>query len=76
VAGGKYENIFGPGAEKIMYSFSGGCPRLICLLADRCLIAAFGKEVRPIPASFVERKSRELAEFRADSSVDKPELEV
>ncbi len=76
IAGGDYDDLFGPGVEKIMYSFSGGCPRLICLLADRCLVAAFGKEVRPIPASFIERKSRDLAEFRADSNAHKPELEV
>jgi general secretion pathway protein A len=76
IAGGDYDEIFGPGVEKIMYSYSLGCPRLISLLADRCLIAAFGKEIRPVPASFVERKSRELYEFRADVSQGKPELEI
>jgi general secretion pathway protein A len=76
VAGGDYDEIFGPGVEKIMFAYSLGCPRLICLLSDRCLIAAFGKEIRPIPASFVERKSRDLYEFRADIDPDKPELEI
>ncbi len=76
VAGGDYDEVFGPGVEKIMYSYSLGCPRLINLLADRSLIAAFGKEIRPIPASFVERKSRELFEFRAEVDQDKPELEI
>jgi hypothetical protein len=76
VAGGDYDEIFGPGVEKIMYAYSLGCPRLINLLADRCLIAAFGKEIRPIPASFVERKSRDLYEFRAEVNQDKPELEI
>ena len=36
----------------------------------------YPEEVRPIPASFVERKSRDLAEFRADVNADKPELET
>jgi len=76
VAGGKYDEIFGPGVDRIVYAFSAGCPRLMLVLADRCLVAAFAKGIRPVPASFVERKSRELSEFRAELDVEHPELEI
>jgi general secretion pathway protein A len=61
VAGGRYEDVFAPGAEKVFYEFSHGCPRLINLLADRTLLAAYGKGVRPVPAEWIERKARSMA---------------
>ena len=76
VAGGKYDEIFGPGVDRIAYAFSGGCPRLMLVLADRCLVSAFSQGIRPVPASLVERKSRELREFRADFDNGQPELEI
>jgi general secretion pathway protein A len=60
VAGGRYEDVFEPGVEKIFYEFSRGCPRLINLLADRTLLAAYGKGTRPIPATLVEAKARSM----------------
>jgi general secretion pathway protein A len=65
VAGGRYEGIFAPGADLAFAAFCSGCPRLINLLADRVLLAAYARRQRPISASFVERKARELAAARA-----------
>ena len=65
VAGGRYEEVFGPGVEKVFYEFSRGCPRLINLLADRVLLAAYGKSVRPVPAELVEKKARGMADSAA-----------
>jgi general secretion pathway protein A len=65
VAGGRYEEIFAPGADLAFAAFCSGCPRLINLLADRVLLAAYVRRQRPISAAFVERKARELVAARA-----------
>ena len=65
VAGGRYEEIFVPDADRAFAAFCCGCPRLINLLADRVLLAAYARRQRPISAAFVERKARELAAARA-----------
>lgn len=64
VAGGNYENVFGSGAESVFYAFSQGCPRLLCLLADRSLLTAYAKGLRPVPAELIEQKAKEMAEAR------------
>jgi hypothetical protein len=68
VAGGRYEELFGPGVEPIFYAFSRGIPRLLCLLADRVLLAAFAKQVRPVPASLVEAKAKEMEAVRSSAA--------
>ena len=60
VAGGQYSEIFLPGCESIFAGFSGGCPRLISLLADRVLLAAYSRELRPIDPEFVAKKARSM----------------
>jgi general secretion pathway protein A len=60
VAGGRLDEVFEPGVEKIFYEFSGGCPRLMNLLADRCLLAAYGKDLRPVPTRLVEAKAARM----------------
>ncbi len=67
VAGGGYEGMFAPGADVAFYAFSGGCPRLISLLADRVLLAAFSRQVKPIPPDMIETKAKEMAESRIDA---------
>ncbi len=62
VAGGQIESVFAPGFEEVFHDFSGGCPRLLNVLADRVLIAAFSQEVRPVPPGLIERKAKEMAE--------------
>jgi general secretion pathway protein A len=69
VAGGLYEEVFQPGVETPFFEFSGGCPRLMSLLADRVLLSAFGKEIRPIPPALVEEKAKAMAESRFAGAV-------
>jgi general secretion pathway protein A len=65
VAGGSYEEVFESGADLAFAAFCYGCPRLINLLADRVLLAAYARRQRPVSGAFVERKARELAAARA-----------
>ncbi len=65
VGGSQYAEVFQPGVESTFYWFSQGCPRLISLLADRVLLAAYAKQLRPIPSEFVEEKSKEMGATRA-----------
>jgi general secretion pathway protein A len=65
VAGGHYDEVFAPGVEPAFYAFSEGCPRLISLLADRVLLAAYAKQLRPIPPEFVEEKAKAMSATRA-----------
>jgi general secretion pathway protein A len=65
VAGGSYEDVFAPGAEPYFFAFSGGCPRLISLLADRVLLAAYSKSLRPIDPVFVEEKAKSMSGTRS-----------
>ena len=67
VAGGRFEDVFEPGVESIFFEFSDGCPRLMSLLADRVMLAAFGKQLRPVPTVLVERKAKEMAATRLPS---------
>jgi len=62
VAGGRIEEIFAPGVEEVFHAFSRGAPRLVNVLADRVLISAFGKGVRPVPVALVEAKAKSMAE--------------
>jgi general secretion pathway protein A len=66
VAGGQYENTFAPGSESTFFAFSGGCPRLVSLLADRVLLSAYGKQLRPVPPSLVESKAKEMDAARSE----------
>ena len=61
VAGGQYEQIFDAGCDTTFATFSRGRPRLINLLADRVLLAAYAKLLLPVPRDFVEEKAREMA---------------
>ncbi len=65
VAGGRYEEVFLPGVEPTFYWFSAGCPRLISLLADRVLLAAYSKGIKPISPEFVEAKAKSMGAIRA-----------
>lgn len=64
VAGGDFDEVFQPGVEQTFYWFSGGCPRLISLLADRVLLAAYSKGLRPIDPEFVEAKAKGMGATR------------
>jgi len=72
-AGGRFENVFAPGAEDIFLAFSGGAPRLLNVLADRVLISAFSKGVRPVPVALVEEKAKSMAETAGRGLHDGPD---
>lgn len=75
VAGGEYEEVFEPDLEPIFHEFSGGCPRLVSLLADRALLASYSKDLRPLPKWLVETKAKEMAAARRESSFGEFEQE-
>jgi len=64
VAGGRFEDVFEEGCEPAFFAFSHGCPRLISLLADRVLLAAYAKDARPVPLELVERKAKSMTTMR------------
>jgi general secretion pathway protein A len=70
VAGGRYDEIFASGVEQVFHAFSGGTPRLLCLLADRSLLAAYSRQVRPVPLALVEAKAKEMEEVRASQFLE------
>jgi general secretion pathway protein A len=70
VAGGNMDEVLKPGCEPTFYWFSGGCPRLISLLADRVLLAGYAKQIRPIPPEFVERKAKSMGVSRGAGLAD------
>jgi len=63
-AGGKYQDLFEAGLEEVFFAASIGCPRLISLLADRALLAAFAREVKPVSRAILESKARQIAAIR------------
>ena len=69
VAGGHFETVFQPGVEPTFFAFSGGCPRLISLLADRVLLSGYSKGLRPIDAAFVELKAKGMGAIRQSGLV-------
>ena len=65
VAGGRFEDVFEPGVEAAFQAFAAGVPRLLNVLADQALLAAFARGQRPASRLLVESKARELAAARA-----------
>ena len=72
IAGGRYEKIFPAGSESVFADFSKGCARLVNVLADAVLLAAFSKSQRPIPLALIEAKAKEMA-ARSRPSFGSPE---
>jgi general secretion pathway protein A len=64
VAGGVHREIFAEGSDAIFAAFSEGCPRLINLLADRALLSAYARKLRPVPLALLEAKAKELGELQ------------
>lgn len=61
VAGAEEKVRFTPKAVQKIYARSGGIPRLINVLCDRCLLAGYSLGRREIDASMVERAHREVS---------------
>jgi general secretion pathway protein A len=66
VAGGAYDDVFAPGVEPTFFGFSAGCPRLLSVLADRALLSAYARGVRPAPRALVEAKAKEIEATRVN----------
>jgi general secretion pathway protein A len=60
VAGGTYEEVFATGVEPLIHAFTGGYPRAISILVDRCLISGYARQQKPITAELIEEKGREV----------------
>jgi len=63
--------VFNDKAVKKLYEFSGGIPRLLNLLADRALLAAYGKQQAVVDAKEVQRAAAEILPLNQPSSVAK-----
>jgi general secretion pathway protein A len=59
-AGGRVESIFPPGCERHFIEFSNGCPRLVNVLADQVLLAAYAKQMRPVRPGLIEVVAKQL----------------
>ena len=59
-AGSSNETVFMPEAIEAVYTYSRGIPRVINLLCENALIAAYADQVRPIPATIIEDAARDL----------------
>lgn len=57
---GFHGTLFSPAAMRRVYRASGGVPRLINVLCERCLLGAYVSESRCIDTAIVKRASREL----------------
>lgn len=63
--------VFNDKAVKKLYELSGGIPRLLNLLADRALLAAYGKQQAVVDAKEVQRAAAEILPLNQASSVVK-----
>src|SRR5690606_12324225 len=62
VAGGQ-RSLFSGGAIRCLHRKSQGIPRLINLLAERCLIGAFAEQRSTVSASVVRRAAAEVLDI-------------
>ncbi|MCU7850926.1 MAG: AAA family ATPase [Candidatus Thiodiazotropha sp. (ex Monitilora ramsayi)] len=53
--------LFNPGALRALYRLTGGVPRLVNVLCNRAMMAAYGTDTRTINARLLRRVSNELA---------------
>ncbi|MDZ7621619.1 MAG: AAA family ATPase [Candidatus Competibacteraceae bacterium] len=54
------EELFTPGARRVVYRRSGGIPRLINVICDRALLGAYGQEARCVTARLARQAAREV----------------
>ncbi|KPK43004.1 MAG: hypothetical protein AMJ78_00075 [Omnitrophica WOR_2 bacterium SM23_29] len=61
IAGSNPERIqFTDGAQEIIYKFSGGTPRLVNILCDRCLLAGFVAKTNTIDDKITRNSMKEV----------------
>ena len=59
-AGGNGQVVFTPEAVELMYSYSGGIPRVLNSIADNCLLAGFARNLRSVDERVVEKVATHL----------------
>ena len=64
MAGGRYDDVFKLGAEQLFHAFSRGYPRTLNVLADRVLLAAYARKLRPVTLEFLSEQLESLARAR------------
>lgn len=57
---GACENVFLPGAERMVFSFSKGYPRLINILCDRAMVTGYIHDHRTIDRNIINECAREV----------------
>ena len=57
---GSEQDIFTPGAMHQIFSFSGGCPRLINIICDHALLTGYAKGKKTIDAGILKECTKEL----------------
>lgn len=62
--------VFNDKAVKKLYELSGGIPRLLNLLADRALLAAYGKQQAVVEANEVQRAAAEILPLNQASTTE------
>lgn len=69
-AGGDGHSIFEPEAVEVMYTFSGGIPRLLNSIADNCLLAAYARNAKTVDAITVQQvvEHLELTEVHVETA--------
>ena len=60
VAGSNGDIKFSPEALERIYNFSGGIPRLINMVCDKSLLAAYVMETKDIDVSIIDRSIQEI----------------
>lgn len=60
VAGSKGDIVFAPEAVECIYGFSGGIPRIINMVCDKSLLAAYVMETKNVDLSIIEKSIKEL----------------
>lgn len=70
IAGSDGRSIFQPQAVEVMYTFSGGIPRLLSSIADNCLLAAYARNEREVDPNTVHQvvEHLELTEVSSETA--------
>lgn len=73
---GAVENIFTREAIREIFSFSGGCPRLINIICDRCLLTGFVEDSPTITPEIVRecRQELKIPESEPGRTVNQPAM--
>jgi general secretion pathway protein A len=60
-AGGRLDEVFKPGVEGLLHAATQGYPRVLNVLADRVLLSAYARKLRPVPVEFVKEQLEALS---------------